>query len=268
MTFEPRQIADLEEIVRVAIEEFDEVIACYEIWRPMVVDGHLHKRLGRSRATNAFRTLRGAMRREVLLGLTKLWDTDQRSVSLPRMIKGLNSPEIVDFFAEKCAAQWGELPINFGDDLPEEKRIELRKLSEEGERKFGRDQAAKLRGSVLEALGILEGYHVGDKKEVLDHLRHLRNKHIAHRDLNPPPSKADPASQDDEAVEQFYQDMSRCIHLLVGIVNNCDYRPDETAELRRTYASLLWRGLRGENTRGHPDYRPLRKRSLRKKPTS
>lgn len=61
--------------------------------------------------------------------------------------------------------------------------------------------------------------------------------------------------------------MSKCIHLLFGIVQNTDYRPNETAELRRKYAALLWRGLRGENSKGHPDYHPPRKTSPRKKPS-
>ncbi|MGI4794434.1 MAG: hypothetical protein ACRYG8_10240 [Janthinobacterium lividum] len=189
MPADPEKIADLEEIVRVARDEFDEVIAFHELWRPMVMDTELHERLGKSYATNAFLTLRDAIHLQVLLGLTKLWDRDTRSVSMPRVIEALASTEIVDFFGARCAAQWGKLPMNFGQKLPEEERLALRKSGEESERRFGLKQAVKLRTSVSEMLDILRDYHEGDKKDVLIHLRHLRNKHIAHRDLNPPPPK-------------------------------------------------------------------------------
>ena len=68
---------DLEKLkqkIEVFRDEVEYLIMFYEAWRPMLYDQSLLERMGTSRASQTFNVIRTALRREVVLGLTKLWD--------------------------------------------------------------------------------------------------------------------------------------------------------------------------------------------------
>jgi hypothetical protein len=59
----------------------------------------------------------------------------------------------------------------------------------------------------------------------------------------------------DDAVEAFYQDMSKLISLLLHLVERTAYDPAETAKVFALHAKYFWASVRGERTEGHPNYR-------------
>ena len=94
----------------------------------------------------------------------------------------------------------------------------------------------------------------GSHDAILKKLLTLRNKRLAHRHLAP--AAATGANATDKEIEEFYQDNSKLIRILSSLVNAVAYDPEDTAKVYRYYASHFWVGARGEQTEGHPNYRP------------
>ena len=88
-------IKSLQAKVMAAQEEFDAAVVFHEVWRPTAFDEDLHKRMGASYATNAFITIRTALRREVLLALNRLWDKDKAHVGLKSIGDTLKDQRVI-----------------------------------------------------------------------------------------------------------------------------------------------------------------------------
>jgi AbiU2 len=88
MEIDDPQIISLQQKVTAAQQEFDMAVTFHEIWKPAAYDQDLHSRLGESFATQAFLVIRTALRREMVLALIRLWDTNPRAVriSLSRLL--------------------------------------------------------------------------------------------------------------------------------------------------------------------------------------
>jgi hypothetical protein len=257
MEIDAPQIVALRDKVRAATEEFDMTVAFHEAWKPAAYDEDLHARIGRSYAANTFLTIRQALRREMLLGLMRLWDNDGRTPSLPKIANALKDGRIIDALATECEAHWVGLGVDDGAGVPEDEDPGAARRSEAA---FGKEMSAALRRNAQEAVALVGRYDEdGPARDTLLHLRHLRDKELAHRQVRESVSPT-AASTTDKEIEAFYVDMSRAIHLLRLAVEDTDYRPEETAELRRRHAALFWAGVRGERTEGHPDYKPPRRR--------
>ena len=78
MNVQDPSIRALEAMVTAMTEEFDLATSFHEIWKPAVADSDLHKRMGKSYATQAFLVIRMALRREMLLALTRMWDSNKQ----------------------------------------------------------------------------------------------------------------------------------------------------------------------------------------------
>ena len=74
MNINDPEIIRLRASVAAAREEFDLAVVFHEAWKPAAYDEDLRKRMGVSFATNAFHVVRVALRREMWLTLTRLWD--------------------------------------------------------------------------------------------------------------------------------------------------------------------------------------------------
>jgi hypothetical protein len=85
--------------VTAAQEEFDMAVTFHEIWKPAAYDQELHNRLGKSYATQAFLVTRTALRREMVLALVRLCDTNQRGIRMQSIWYDLRDTEIVDALA-------------------------------------------------------------------------------------------------------------------------------------------------------------------------
>jgi len=172
--------------------------------------------------------VRAALRRETLLALMRLWDTTAKALRLDEIARALRDANIISALAADRA-----LRLGIGDVF-EAMREDLQKKADE-------------------ALGIIDQYsRKGAKYKVLESLRTLRHERLAHRKL----TSARPAiDHTDEDIENFYQDMSQLVSLLLSLVNGLAYSPTDTGTVYAQYAELFWMSVRGEQTEGHPRYR-------------
>ncbi len=89
---------------------------------------------------------------------------------------------------------------------------------------------------------------MGSHNSVYKKLIALRHKRLAHRQLVT--ATAFEASATDMEIEEFYQDNSKLIQILLSVVNALAYDPDDTAKVFQLYASQFWSRLR-EQERPH-----------------
>jgi hypothetical protein len=223
------KIVALREKVTAAQQEFDMAVTFHEVWKPAAYDKDLHSRMGKSYASQAFLIVRTALRREMVLALIRLWDTNTKAIRMQSIAATLGEKEVIDdLVAER---------VN-GLGLPEaidEIRLELGKLASD---------------VILLIRKYMQG---GSHDAVLKKLLALRHQRLAHRQLAP--ASATGASATDKEIEEFYQDNSKLIHILLSLVNAMAYDPEDTANVYRHYASHFWAGARGEQTEGHPNHR-------------
>jgi hypothetical protein len=225
------EIVSLRAHVKAATEEFDLAVVCHEVWMPAAYDKTLHQRMGVSYATNAFRIIVTALRREVLLGLMRLWDKGRGNVRMEDIARTLRKGGIVDALAADRAARYND--PNFEAAMRED-----------------------MRRQASEVLDLIDSYaRNGRNAAVLEKLRTVRHERLAHRQIEQPSAVGGPGLTDKE-IEAFYQDNSRIISLLSSLVSGIGYDPQETGEVFCHHASFFWAAARGERTEGHPNYRP------------
>ena len=209
MEIDDPKIVALREKVTAAQQEFDMAVTFHEVWKPAAYDRDLHSRMGKSYATQAFLITRNALRREMVLALMRLWDTNPKSICMKSIEASLRESEVIDALALDRA---GRLDGAMRDDLGKKA-----------------DQAILLLKKYMED---------GPRHAVLKTLRALRHERLAHRQLAP--AAATGANTTDEEIEEFYQDNSKLIQILLGVVNAMAYDPQDTAKVYRFYASHFW----------------------------
>lgn len=89
--------------VEAAVEEARLAIQFHETWRPTVFDAALLGRMGNSYATHSFHIIRIALRRELLLALTRIWDKDSKSIKLTWVEEFLKGNDLFDALVEHRA---------------------------------------------------------------------------------------------------------------------------------------------------------------------
>jgi AbiU2 len=214
MEIDDPQIISLQQKVTAAQQEFDMAVTFHEIWKPAAYDQDLHSRLGESFATQAFLVIRTALRREMVLALIRLWDTNPRAVRMQSILATLRESEVVDALALDRVRRLG-LPEAIG---------------------AMRDDLGKKAGKVVLLVNkYMEG---GARHTVLETLRALRHERLAHRQLSA--ATAAGANATDEEIEEFYQDNRKLIQILLSLVNAMAYDPEDTAKVFRHYASCFW----------------------------
>jgi len=256
-----QNIASLRRKVRAAEEEFRSAIATHEIWKQAAYDDELLVRMGKSRATNAFLVIRNVLRRETLMSLMRLWDNHREALSLSNIKNLLRDQRTIDALAEECADQWDNSVTRiFGlNDHPEEIQPLIERAASDSEREFGKEMANKLRAQAQDAVNLIEKYETqGSGYETFKYLKSLRDQHIAHRQITAKPARISAHNSSDEAVEEFYNDVSKIIYLLLLVSENTYFDLDQTAEIFRICATLFWQPVKGESTEGHPSYRNRR----------
>jgi hypothetical protein len=217
MEIDDPKIVALREKVTAAQQEFDMAVTFHEVWKPAAYDQDLHSRLGKSFASQAFLITRTALRREMLLALIRLWDSNTQAVRMQSIAATLREKEVIDALALDRANHLG-LP-----EAIDEMRDDLGK------------KAAKV-------VQLIHKYMEGGAHDaVYKKLLALRNERLAHRQLAQ--ATATGANATDEEIEEFYQDNSKLIHILLSVVNAMAYNPEDTAKVYRFYASHLWRAF-------------------------
>ena len=79
----------------------------------------------------------------------------------------------------------------------------------------------------------------GAGRDVYKKLQSLRNERLAHRQVKTK-ARATGATATDEEIEDFYQDNSKLVHILLSIFNAMAYDPEDTARVFGFYASHFW----------------------------
>ena len=232
MEIDDPKIVNLREKVTAAQQEFDMAVTFHEVWKPAAYDQDLHNRMGKSFASQAFLITRTALRREMVLALIRLWDTNPKAIGMQSVAATLREKEVIDALA-----------------LDRVKRLGLPEAIDQMRDDIGKKAA--------EVVALVNKYMKGGAQHaVLEKLLVLRHERLAHRQVAP--TTATGASATDEEIETFYLDNSKLIHIVLSVVNAMAYDPDDTAKVYRHYASHFWAGARGEQTEGHPSYRPRR----------
>lgn len=163
--------------VKAAHQEFDMALTFHEVWKPAAYDEDLHQRLGVSYATNAFRVVRVALRREMLLALMRLWDKNPKAVGMEFVAHTLHDKCVIDVLAADRAARIG---------IPEA----------EGQMRESLSQYAE------EATVLVDKYSKGGSHcAVREKLQRLRNEQLAHRQTGA--TAAIGADATDDEIESF-----------------------------------------------------------------
>lgn len=214
MEIDDSRIVALKQRVTAAQEEFDMAVTFHEIWKPVAYDQELHNRLGTSYATQAFLVTRTALRREMVLALIRVWDKSPLGIRMQSIWHDLRDAELVDALA-----------------LDRARRLGFEEVYE-----YMKEELSKRADTVVALIGkYMEG---GARNNILETLRALRHERLAHRQLSP--ATAPGATATDEEIEEFYQDNSKLIHILLSLVNAMAYDPEDTARVFRHYAAAFW----------------------------
>ncbi|WP_145956477.1 hypothetical protein [Burkholderia pseudomallei] len=245
-----QEIERLKKIVDTARQEIELAVMFHETWRPSAYDSDLHARIGTSYAAHAFQIIRLSLRRELLLALTRVWDSNKQAVRMSLIADRLRDRKFFEALVQYRAGRIG-LPSTFAPDAI-------------------RSALTPKRDQVLE---LISKYSVnGPAFEVLEKLKTLRHQHLAHRQLPTTPvapAVSDvPGQQDDEGqppvwatddeIETFYQDNLEIMRLLLSLVQGLAYDFSEATDVYKHHAKYFWASARGERTEGHPDYYPPR----------
>jgi hypothetical protein len=220
-----QSLSKLQKRVRAAQDESDAAVHFHEAWRPIVYDAELRKRMGTSYATNTFNLIRIALRREMLLALTRIWDADGRAIHLKNLIQTANDAEVIRSLAnERGLGSWA-------------------------------DMERDLRSKASEAQTIANKYFEsnGKSRDAYKILLEVRGNFLAHNQIDRRNVPSD--DEFDQKVENFYQDTLKIVELLLSVVNATSYNLEDTAKVFRRYSDYFWASARGERTEGHPSYR-------------
>lgn len=236
-------IERMKKMVDVARQEIELAVMFHETWRPSAYDTDLHDRIGSSYAGNAFLIIRMSLRRELLLALNRIWDTNKKSVRMGLIADRLRDSKFFEALVQHRTQRLG-MKSSFASGAI-------------------REELTSKRAKVLALIGkYSEG---GAAALVLEKLTKVRHEHLAHRQLPTTPAAIDQLSQRDtesesvdlatgDEIEAFYQDNLQLISLLLSLVQAHSYDMSHAAKVYRHHAKFFWASARGERTEGHPDY--------------
>ena len=229
-------LTTLKTLVRAAEDEALLAVMLHESWKPTAYDVDLQARMGTSFATHTFNVVGMALRRELLLALARVWDTNKRAVRLTVILDTLRDEQCFDALVCERAES-----------------LKLGRASVE----LMRQTLAPKRAEVLER--IRKYMKDGERESVLESLKSLRNERLAHRQVHGP-IKVSEKQATDEQIEALYQDTLEIVTRLLSLVLAHAFDiPNDAAQVYRHHARYFWAAVRGERTEGHPDFaRPKR----------
>lgn len=237
------EIVALRRQVHAAHEEFFYAQQFHEAWRPTATDTALHERMGLSRATSTFNVIRAALRREMLLALIRVWDTNPKAVRMFSIANTLADKRVVAALAAAHVAEGKKRNVKTaGFDDQEAEAI----------RRY------EIQWRAADVVAIISKYdESGSGRQTFEYLKNLRNERLAHREVKEHADVAEGPNATDDDIEGFYQDTLTVIRLLKAVVEQTSYSPEQTASIFNRNAMLFWAGAKGERTEGHPNFRKI-----------
>lgn len=226
------ELERMKEAVKAAQDEIIMAAMFHETWKPTAYDEDLHKRMGESFATHSFQIVRLSLRREMLLALMRLWDTNKQALRMTLIAEKLRNKHVFDALVARRAAGM--------------------RLSAPGVIDSMREALEPKRNAVVELVRKYSEGGVGFS--VFEKLRALRHERLAHRQTTP--TSATLANATDQEIESFYEDNLELVRLLLSLVLATAFDLTDVAEVYRHHAKFFWANARGERTEGHPNYRP------------
>ncbi|CAG2154675.1 AbiU2 domain-containing protein [Cupriavidus numazuensis] len=223
----------LEAEVEAFQEEAVHAVMLHESWKPTAYDTALHERMGNSYSTHTFQIIRMALRRELILTLMRIWDSNRSALGLTAVRESLRNEAYFEALVRRRAA-----------------RLNMR-----------RDPVERVREALAdkrdEVKGIVEKYMQGGVgAPVMEHLKALRNERLAHRQLKTP---TEPGAREasEEKIEELYQDTLKAVTVLLSLVSAHYFDiATDAANVYGHHARFFWAAARGERTEGHPNFRP------------
>lgn len=244
-------LASLRRMVRGANEEMSYAVALHEAWKPAAHDKNVFGQMGRSLATNTFYIVRAALRRDLILTLSRLWGDLEDEIGMKKVARRLQDRR-VSAIIRKVVEQRRSMVVDDG----RERDPALMRVLETLEASDRKTEANDIDLKLDQALQIIASYSEGgDKAEILRHLKHFRNKRLVHRDLRPRQGDNERLRALDDGLEAIYEDMMILVSLLLMVVDSHGHDFGDTAKQHRRHAQLFWTGVRGEQTEGHPEFK-------------
>lgn len=203
----------------------------HETWSPTVKDAELSARMGTSFARQTFHIVGWALRRELILALMRIWDRRTDTPNMKRICQWLGEEAKYELLLQERARRISSRPNSIMHLLRESLNPARQRIS----------------------ASIAQYMDGGEKFAAIERLRVVRNKRLAHRDLETPLDAVDPT---DDQVVQLYVDTLDLVTDLLHLVNGTAFDLSETAGVYAHHAGFFWAAARGERTEGHPNYRP------------
>lgn len=241
-----QQIERLSSMIDTIRQEIELAIMFHETWRPAAYDTELQDRIGTSFAAHSFQIIRMSLRRELLLTLTRLWNSNPQAVRMSWIASRLRDKKFFGALVQIRSRRLG-LHSRFDPDPVGEALTPRRDM----------------------VLDVINKYSEGGSgSEVLKKLKTLRHERLAHRQLADLPinaAEADapgprvedgPVWATDDEIEEFYQDNLEIVGLLLSLVQGIGFDLSQAATVYKHHAKFFWASARGERTEGHPNYRP------------
>lgn len=215
-----KELEDFRAAVVAAVEVIDRAAVLHAAWKPAAFDAALHARMSDTYAGHTFETIRQALRREMLLALWQLWDSNRRALRMSKIRCWLADAAIIRELAEESASKMGAWPGVFEAIL---------------------DESTKAATGLLSLINkYMEG---GTGRIVLKKLDAMRHDHLAHRALQQGDGMLGVRDAD---VEQFFADCCAIVARLSSLAKRNAYNPAETHEVFLHYASKFWAGCQGD----------------------
>ena len=218
-------------IAEAATDEMVMAVMFHETWKPAALDERLHARMGTSFATQSFNIVRIALRREMVMAMMRIWDTNPESVRMSLIAETLKNKAFVRQLMARRASRLGKTAESIGHLLNDSLETQRRQV-----------------------LNLIRKYqHGGTGYDALERIRLLRHERLAHRQALDSPTRIDPS---DTEVDALYEDSLTLVTLLQSLILGRAFDLDEAGNVYRHHASFFWASVRGEQTEGHPNYRP------------
>jgi len=195
-----------------------------------------------------------SLRREVFIGIMRLWDDDPKSVGIPVVLKLLEEKIVIEALGAEREKAHLEAPINLITRSVGKDRDLMMEYLRKQRIEEAPNQRTILRGQVTHAASLIEGVNARlGNLTPLEKMKKLRDRLLAHRDIR---FKLDPGEALlDQEVEDLYLNMLEILKALRLAIENASYNPLETANHFRRYAEYFWSSVCGESNPRHPNYR-------------
>lgn len=206
-----------------AIEQ-ESVLLCsvHASWKPTVFDDDLFSRMGYSYSGHTFQVIRFALRREMLMGLARMWDQTERTTGLSQLARRIKKESVFQTVVDEfCLARYGE---------------------RERGRGLAYESLDKKRQDVLKVVALYE--QGGPKCTVKKRILSVRNQELAHRQVDDGNRVA--IFWDDSEIEQLYLDTLYIAETLLELVLLRGFDLSGVASVYAHHARHFWDGVRGD----------------------